>query len=387
MRPQLQSVELSIVIPCLDEAATVGLCIATARDCLRRLGIRGEVIVADNGSTDGSVDIAAAEGARVVRVGARGYGAALAGGIAAARGEFVVMGDADQSYDFAELDAFVDRLRDGYDLVVGNRFAGGIETGAMPKLHRHIGNPVLTRLGRLFFGCPIGDIYCGLRGFRRDAIVDLDLRATGMEFALEMVVKSTLKGLRVGEVPTILSVDGRGRAPHLRTWRDGWRSLRFFLLYSPAWLFLYPGLAAIVLGGTGMTLLAIRTRTIGDLHFDVHTLLYASILVVIGYQAVIFALSARLFAMSEGLLPPSRRLSRVLGVASLEVGVAAGTLLLAIGLGGSIYALLHWERHSFGRLDYEHTLRFVIPSAVLIALGSQTVLASFFLGILSLKRR
>ncbi len=381
------AVELSVVIPCLDEAATLGVCVAKALEFFERLGIEGEVVVADNGSTDGSRELAVASGARLVDVPERGYGAALAAGIAAARGEFVIMGDADDSYDFSKLDAFVAGLRAGNDLVVGNRFSGGIRPGAMPALHRYFGNPALTFISRRFFGSPAGDVYCGLRGFRRSAIQELDLRSTGMEFAIEMVVKSSLHRLRIVEVPTTLSPDGRDRAPHLRTWRDGWRSLRFLLLYSPSWLFLYPGILMIAVGSVVMALLALRTRTIGGVTFDVHTLLYAAFAVIIGYQAVIFSAGAKLFAVTEGLLPPTPRSSRLLGVATLEVAIAVGLVLFALGLGGSIFSVVRWENRAFGRLDYADTLRVVIPSAALLALGSQTILAGFFLSLLGLKRR
>ena len=344
-------------------------------------------MVADNGSSDGSPAIALASGARLVEVAEPGYGSALAGGIAAAGGEFVIMGDGDDSYDFSRLDDFVSRLREGNDLVVGNRFLGGIEPGAMPVLHRRLGNPALTEIGKRLFRTPCGDIYCGLRGFRRSAIQELDLRSTGMEFAIEMVVKASLYGLRVTEVPTTLAPDGRGRPPHLRTWRDGWRSLRFLLLYSPNWLFLYPGLVMMACGLVATVLLALRPRTIGGVTFDVHTLLYAAVAVIIGYQAVIFSAGAKLFAVSEGLLPPSPRWTRFFGIATLEIGLLVGALLLAIGLAGSIYAVVHWETASFGPLDYADTLRVVIPSAALLTLGSQTVLAAFFLSLLGLKRR
>jgi glycosyltransferase involved in cell wall biosynthesis len=379
--------ELSVVIPCLNEAATIGVCVEKARASFDRLGIAGEVVVADNGSTDGSQEIAVRCGARVVPVPEKGYGNALAAGIEAAAGELVIMGDADDSYDFSELDGFVDGLRGGADLVLGNRFEGGIRPGAMPFLHRRLGNPVLTAISRRLFSSPAGDIYCGLRGFRRTAILDLDLRSGGMEFAIEMVVKSSLHGLRIEEVPTTLSPDGRDRAPHLRTWRDGWRSLRFLLLYSPSWLFLYPGLIAMGVGTVVMALLAARSRTIGGITFDAHTLLYAAVAVIIGYQAVIFALGARLFAIAEGLLPPSEGWSRLFRVVKLEVGLVTGFALFALGLAGSVAALVHWGDNAFGPLRYATTLRLVIPSAALLAIGSQTILASFFLSILALRRR
>jgi glycosyltransferase involved in cell wall biosynthesis len=381
------SPEFSVVIPCLNEAATISICVEKALVSMQRLGRSGEVVVADNGSTDGSQALALAAGARIVHVRERGYGSALAAGIAAAAGEFVIMGDADDSYDFSRLEGFVEGLRGGHDLVLGNRFSGGIQPGAMPFLHRRLGNPILTLISKRLFGSPAGDIYCGLRGFRRSAIQDLDLRSTGMEFAIEMVVKSSLRGLRITEVPTVLSLDGRNQKPHLRTWRDGWRSLRFLLLYSPSWLFLYPGLALMIVGSTGTILLSIRARTIGGVTFDAHTLLYAAVAVIIGYQAVIFSVGARLFAISEGLLPSSPQWERLFRIVTLELGLLGGFVMFSVGLGGSIYALLRWGDSSFGPLNYASTLRFVIPSAALLAIGSQTILASFFISILGLRRR
>jgi glycosyltransferase involved in cell wall biosynthesis len=379
-------VEFSVVIPCLNEAATISTCVREACESLRRLGIDGEVIVADNGSADGSQELAVTNGARVVEVTRRGYGSALAAGIAAAQGTYVIMGDADGSYDFAHLDLFVERLRAGDDLVVGNRFTGGIQRGAMPFLHRYLGNPLLTLLAKRMFRSPVGDIYCGLRGFRESAIQQLDLRSTGMEFAIEMVVKSSLHGLRVVEVPTTLAPDQPGREPHLRTWRDGWRSLRFLLVYSPSWLFLYPGAALMLVGTVVSCFLAIRPRTIAGTTFDVHTLLYASVAIVIGYQAVIFSAGATIFAVAEGLLPVSARWNRLFRVITLEVGILVGVVLFGLGLAGSIYAIVHWERLSFGRLDYASWMRRIIPATTLLALGSQTILASFFMSILGLKR-
>src|SRR6202162_265595 len=294
-------VELSVVMPCLDEAATVGICVKKAIDALERHGIRGEVIVADNGSTDGSQQIARDFGARVVPVERRGYGSALQAGIAAARGQFVLMGDADDTYDFSQLDEFVAKLREGYDLVMGNRFRGKILPGAMPALHRYLGNPVLTGLGRLFFKSPVGDFHCGLRAFRKDEIEQLELRTLGMEFASEMIVKATAFGLRVTEIPTTLAPDRRYRAPHLRTWRDGWRHLRFLLLYSPRWLFLYPGIALFLIGnGVGLWLLP-GPRNIGLVTIDVHTLLFAAMIVLIGFQSILFAVFSKVFAITEGL--------------------------------------------------------------------------------------
>ena len=372
--------ELTILMPCLNEAATVGACVDAAVAALRVSGATGEVIVADNGSTDGSQEIAAARGARIVAVPERGYGAALLAGIASARGRYVVMADADQSYDFAQADAYLHKLREGYDLVMGNRFQGGIAPGAMPALHRYLGNPVLSGLGRLFFASPVGDFHAGMRGFRRDAILGLDLRTTGMEFASEMIVRASLAGLRITEVPTTLSPDKRGRPPHLRTWRDGWRHLRFLLLYSPRWLFLYPGALLLAAGLISGALLLPTPR--------VHTLVYAAAAVLIGYQTVLFALFTKIFAINVGLLPEDPRLNRVFRVATLELGLAIGALLLLAGFVGSIWALAVWDATSFGELDASSvTMRIVIASATAIALGFQTILSSFFFSILGLRRR
>jgi glycosyltransferase involved in cell wall biosynthesis len=380
-------VEVSIVMPCLNEAESLGICIQKASDALQALGISGEVIIADNGSSDGSQAIARDLGARVVDVETRGYGSALLGGISAACGGFIIMGDADDSYDFAAIGPFVEKLRQGYDLVMGNRFAGGIRPGAMPSLHRYLGNPVLSRVGRLFFRSPVSDFHCGLRGFRKDAIDRLDLRTTGMEFASEMIVKATLMDLRITEVPTTLSPARRTRQPHLRTWRDGWRHLRFLLVYSPRWLFLYPGaflmLAGLVVGGW----LIPGPRRIGGVGFDVHTLLYAAGAIIIGFQSVVFAFFTKIFAISEGLLPEDPRLTKAFKYITLETGLAAGSLLVAAGLAGSVYSFLHWSLSSFGPLDTTHTLRIVIPSLTALMLGSEVILSSFFLSVLGMSRR
>jgi glycosyltransferase involved in cell wall biosynthesis len=380
------AVELSIVMPCLNEAETLAVCIEKARQSLAALHCAGEVIVADNGSTDGSQQIAAACGARVVHVEAKGYGKALMGGIAAARGRYVIMGDADDSYDFSNLGPFVEKLREGYELVMGNRFQGGIRPGAMPPLHQYFGNPLLSGIGRMFFHSPCGDFQCGLRGFSKEAIERLHLRTTGMEFASEMVVKATLSHLRIAEVPTTLSPDGRSRSPHLRTWRDGWRYLRFLLLYSPRWLFLYPGLALMLMGLlTGLWILS-GPLTVGGVNFDVHTLLYVAMAVVIGFQAVIFALFTKVFAISEGLLPEDARLNRLLCWVKLEEGLVVGVLLLLFGLGTSIYALSNWGAHAFGPLDPFSVLRVIIPAVTALVLGCQVILSSFFLSVLRLRR-
>ena len=385
---QAEAIELSVVMPCLNEAETLERCIRKAQRALEEANTSGEVVIADNGSTDGSVEIAERAGARVVHVKAKGYGNALMGGIAAARGKFIVMGDADDSYDFGHIPRFVDELRRGADLVMGNRFRGGIQKGAMPALHQYFGNPALTRIGRLFFrNRNVGDFYCGLRGFRKQAYERLGLRTTGMEFATEMVVKATLLKMRVAEVPTTLSPDGRSRPPHLRTWRDGWRTLRFFLLYSPRWLFLYPGLTLMLLGTLLGAWLLPASRTVAGVTFDVHTLLYAAAFVLLGFQAIAFAVFTKLFAISEGLLPPDPALDKAFRYITLEVGLVLGALLILAGLGVSIYAVGFWRSQHFGALDYPQTMRLVIPASLFLTLGVQTVFVSFFLSVLGLRRR
>ena len=383
-----QRLELSIVMPCLNEAATVADCVKQARAALTKYGINGEVIVADNGSTDGSRDLATAAGARVVPVPVRGYGSALLAGIASARGEYVVMGDADGSYDFMAIDTFLAKLREGYDLVMGNRFKGGVAEGAMPFLHRWLGNPVLSFLGRLFFSSDIGDFHSGLRGFRRSPILALDLRTTGMEFASEMVVKAAVQDLRITEIPVTLGPDKRGRPPHLRTWRDGWRHLRFLLLYSPRWLFLYPGAALMLIGMLVGVWLLPGERALGSVRLDIHTLVYASAAVVLGYQSVIFALFTKTFAISEGLLPEDPRLTRLYRYVTLETGIVAGIALVIVGLALAVSAIGLWQTQGFGPIvDVPRTLRIVIVSSLAITLGVQTFFASFFLSVLGLSRR
>lgn len=379
--------ELSIVLPCLNEAATVATCVDKARAFLDRAGIDGEVVVADNGSSDGSAELAAARGARVVQVAEKGYGRALAEGIAAARGGFVIMADADDSYDLSHLDDIVEGLRQGWDLVMGNRFRGGIAPGAMPFLHRYLGNPVLSGLGRLFFSSPCRDFHCGLRGFRRDAVLRLDLRTTGMEYASEMVVKATLAGLRITEVPTTLVPDGRGTPSKLRTWRDGWRHLRFLLLFSPRWLFLYPGLVLMTTGVVLGVWLLPGPRQVGGLTLDVHTLLYATAAVLIGFKAVSFAVLTKAFATAEGLLPPASRWTRWEPHLTLETGLAAGAGLVVAGVAGSILAVRVWGAASFGELEPTVMLRIVIPAATASVLGFELMLASFFLSVLRLRRK
>jgi hypothetical protein len=349
------------------------------------MGLSAEIVVADNGSADGSQAVARESGARVVAVAQRGYGNALAAGIAAANGRYIIMGDGDDSYDFGNLEPFVAALQSGTDLVVGNRFQGGVRPGAMPFLHKYLGNPALTLIGKWFFRIPVGDVYCGLRGFRRSAVQNLELRSQGMEFALEMIVKAKLHHLKIGEVPTTLSPDGRGRPPHLRTWRDGWRSLRFFLLFSPRWLFLYPGMLLTVLGLATILWLLPAPRRAGTVTLDVHTMLYGAVAVLVGFQAIVFATFARLIAIQDGLVPrdpqPERRVLRF----TLERGLGFGLALIVAGLVGSVYALGAWQQQSFGHLNYPHTMRIVIPSALGIALGFQVIVSSFFFGIIGLR--
>lgn len=381
-----RQIELSVVMPCLNERETVGVCVRKAWVALREAGISGEVIVADNGSTDGSIAIAEAEGARVVHVGEKGYGSALKGGILAAQGEYVLMADSDDSYDFTHIPRFLSQLRSGADLVMGNRFRGGIAKGAMPPLHRYLGNPVLTAIGRFLFPSPCEDFHCGIRAFRRDSFRRMDIRSIGMEFASEMVVKASLFEMRVSEIPTTLSPDGRSHAPHLRSWRDGWRHLRFLLMYSPRWLFLYPGFALMLLGIAGCAWLLPGPRVIDGIGFDVHTLLYAFVAVLLGFQLVAFAVFTKVFAISEGLLPRDPRMDRVFHYITLETGLIVGAVLLAVGIGGSIFAVSGWAVSSFGALDPSHMLRIVMPAVFALTLGTQIVFSSFFLSILGLRR-
>jgi glycosyltransferase involved in cell wall biosynthesis len=378
--------ELTILMPCLDEAATVGNCVQKARAFLRRSGIDGEVLVADNGSSDDSRARAEQAGARVIEVAERGYGAALAAGIAAARGRFVIMGDADDSYDFGRLDAFVGKLREGYPLVMGNRFRGGIRPGAMPPLHRYLGNPVLSFLGRLFFRTRVGDFHCGLRGFDRAAVRGLDLRTKGMEFASELVVKAALARWRIAEVPTTLDPDGRSREPHLRSWRDGWRHLRFLLLFSPRWLFFYPGLALLVLGTALTAVLYFAPLRVGGAGLDIHSMLYASAGALLGMQLCLFGLFGRVSAQNAGLLPRQQGVERLLGVLTLERGLLVG---LAAALGGLLWsaaAFWQWREAGFGALDPRVMMRDTIPAATLMVGGMEIMLASFLLSLLTWKK-
>jgi glycosyltransferase involved in cell wall biosynthesis len=376
------AMELSIVMPCLDEARTVGTCVRKAVAYLDLHGIRGEVIVADNGSTDGSQAIARGLGARVVSVSARGYGSALRAGIEAARGRFVIMGDSDDSYDFSALDPFISKLREGYQLVMGNRFRGGIKRGAMPPLHRYLGNPVLTTIGRLFFRSDCGDFHCGLRGFERDAILSLDLQAPGMEFASEMVVKATISNLRIAEVPTTLSPDGRNRRPHLRSWRDGWRHLRLLLLFSPRWLFLYPGTAVFLLGLAGTLTLFAGDVTLGNIAFAERSMVITAAAINIGFEAMLFWIFANTIAIQRGLLMPHPRFERLRRAMPLERGLALGTTLILVGLVAFTGAISEWSGAGFGPLVGGEAMRLVIVSGTTLVLGTQILYGSVFLYVL-----
>jgi glycosyltransferase involved in cell wall biosynthesis len=380
-----ESIELTILMPCLNEAETLESCIRQAHSFLRSHSIAGEIIIADNGSTDGSIEIANANGARVIHVANRGYGAALIGGIAAASGRFVAMGDADDSYDFGSLMPFVEKLRAGADLVMGNRFAGGIAPGAMPALHRLVGNPILSFLGRLFFKIKVRDFHCGLRAFRRESILGLGLQTSGMEFASEMVVKSSLNGLQLAEVPTPLRKDGRSRPPHLRSFRDGWRHLRFLLIFSPRWLLLYPGIATMIVGLLATTLLLFGPRSIGTIGFDVGTLLYGVALTIIGYQAVLFAVLSRVYAQEEGFLPRKPGIEAWQRRGSIEGGALAGLLILICGFAASLASLARWRSAGYGNLNPSQTVRGVVPALLGLTLGSQTLLGGAFLSILRIR--
>jgi len=379
--------ELTVLMPCLNESETIEVCVKKASRWLAENGVEGEVLIADNGSTDGSQQLAEKLGARVVPVPLRGYGAALQTGIQNARGKYVVMGDADDSYDFSNLGPFLAKLREGYQLVMGNRFLGGIQPGAMPPLHKYLGNPVLTTIGRVLFRSECKDFHCGLRGFDRDAILALDLRTTGMEFASEMVVKATLNKLRITEVPTTLAKDGRSRPPHLRSWRDGWRHLRFLLMYSPRWLFLFPGFLAILCGLVLGALVIPGPFYLGHVGLDINTLLFSSALIVIGYQAVLFAVFTKIFAIQQKLLPADPSFEAPFRYISLESGLIAGVLLILTGLVLCASAFAFWGRHDFGPLNPEHTMRLFIPGIAALMLGVQTVFSSFYLSILGLSRR
>lgn len=377
----MPAIELTVLMPCLNEVRTVATCVSAARQFLEDSGIAGEVLVADNGSTDGSQERAREAGACVIHVPRRGYGAALMAGIEAARGRYVIMGDSDDSYDFSALRAFLNSLRGGAQLVVGNRFRGGIAPGAMPPLHRFLGNPVLSFCGRLFFRAPIGDFHCGLRGFSREAVQRLGLVSPGMEFASEMIAKAALARLRIEEVPTTLRPDGRGRPPHLRTWRDGWRHLRFLLLFCPRWLFLYPGLMLMVIGLAGFALGATGTR--GSSPLGIHSLLYMAAATVLGAQIVQLALLTKWVGIISGVVPPQRWLTSLSPYLKVENGLLAGVVLASVGLGWSAWLTWDWGTAGFGALDPSETMRVAIPAVTLMILGGQVAAGSLFAGALN----
>ena len=379
--------ELTLLMPCLNEADTLGTCIDKALSFLRKHNVAGEVLIADNGSTDNSHEIAARHGARVVKITQKGYGSALLGGIAMAKGRYIIMGDADDSYDFTNLMPFLQELRNGRQLVMGNRFRGGIKPGAMPSLHRYLGNPVLTGIGRLFFKSTVGDFHCGLRGFDRESIDQLDLQSSGMELASEMVVKATLNGLRITEVPTTLSPDGRNRPPHLRSWRDGWRHLRFLLMYSPRWLFLYPGLFLFFTGLAILFWLLPGPRQLGSINLDIHTMLFGSATTILGVQSLSFALFAKLYGINAGFLPSSDWLVKLLTEFRLERALILGMALFVAGLGGSGCAFYFWGAGAFGELIPSSMMRLIIPSVTAMVIGTQIGLSAFMLSVLKIPVR
>ena len=377
-------IELSVVLPCLDEAETLEICIHKALECFAANDVVGQVIIADNGSTDGSIEIAERLGAQVVHVTARGYGSALYHGTKAAAGKYVIMADADDSYDLTGLMGFLEKLRDGYDLVMGNRFAGGIAPGAMPIMNRYVGNPILSGIGRLFFQCPAKDFHCGMRGFAKTAFEQMDLRTTGMEYASEMVIKATVENMKICEVPTTLSPDGRSREPHLRPWRDGWRHLRFMLLFSPRWLFLYPGMLLMAVGLVLGTRLLISSVHIGELELGIHTLIYCAGMLSIGFQLVSFSVLASVFAAQTGLAPPSPRLKRLFRFVTLESSLLAGGLLVLAGLIPTFLSVQVWWEQGFGPLQPGQITKYVILAVVALMLGAQLIFNGFFLSLLGL---
>jgi glycosyltransferase involved in cell wall biosynthesis len=382
-----KTMELTILMPCLNEAETLASCIRKAKKFLSSSYITGEVLVSDNGSTDGSMEIAVKEGARLVNAPEKGYGSALLAGIEAAAGKYIIMGDADDSYDFSSLQPFVDRLRQGYDLVMGNRFRGVIEKGAMPFLHRYLGNPVLSGIGRLFFNIGIGDFHSGLRGFSRSSIISIGLNTVGMEFASEMVVKAALHGLKITEVPVVLHHDGRSRPPHLRSWRDGWRHLKFLLMFSPKWLFLYPGLLLILLGLIGTCVLSIAPVRINNISLDVHTLLYCVLAVILGVQTVSFSVITNTYARTVKLYPVNDRLMDFISSFSVEIGVLVGTVLFISGLALSAAGITIWGRTGFGNLMPSQMLRILLPAVLAMAIGWQFIFTSLLLGIFRIKTK
>ena len=382
----MEKVELTILMPCLNEAETLEICINKASRFLSNHNIVGEILIADNGSTDGSQEIAERNGARVVAIAQKGYGSALIGGIENALGEYIIMGDADDSYDFSNLMPFVEKLREGYELVMGNRFKGGIAKGAMPPLHKYLGNPVLSTIGKIFYRSDINDFHCGLRGFQKEAISKLNLQTSGMEFASEMVVKSTLHKLKMAEVPTTLSPDGRSRPPHLRSWRDGWRHLKFLLIHSPRWLFLYPGLFFFIVGLILMSVLTLSPFSIGHVIFDVNTLLYGAMFAILGVQLTSFSIFSKVYSMNVGIIPKEDKFIKRISAFSLEAGIITGLFFFLLGLGTSIYAISFWGGENFGPLDHERIMRITIPSITSIVIGVQIIFSSFYLYTFEVKK-
>lgn len=382
-----REIELTILMPCLNEAETLEICIKKAMSFLTDNNVDGEVLIADNGSTDGSQDIATRNGARVVNIEQKGYGSALRGGSENARGKYVIMGDADDSYNFLNLMPFLEKLREGFELVMGNRFKGGIEKGAMPPLHKYLGNPVLSFIGRIFYPSEIKDFHCGLRGYNRAAIKSLQLQTTGMEYASEMVVQATLHKLRMIEVPTTLSPDGRTRPPHLRSWRDGWRHLKFLMMYSPNWTFLYPGLILSVVGLLMMVIIGVGPTKIGNVNFGINTMMYGSASLLVGANISLFSMFTKAYALSSGFIPNSPKTIGIFEKFTVEKGVVIGGVLTLLGIAATIFAFIIWGNNSFGNLQPESIMKITIPATTLIAIGIELIFASFFLGILEIERK
>jgi glycosyltransferase involved in cell wall biosynthesis len=381
---ETKDIELTILMPCLNEAETLEICINKAIKSLKENNINGEVLIADNGSTDGSKEIAIKNGARVIDVPTKGYGSALIEGTKQALGKFIIMGDSDDSYDFSNIMPFVDKLREGYDLVMGNRFKGGIEKGAMPWSHKYIGTPVISFIGRLFYKSKIGDFNCGMRGYRKQAILDLDLKCTGMEYASEMIVEASLNDLKIAEIPTTLKKDGRNRPPHLKSFSDGWRHLKFLLMYSPTWLFLIPGLILMTIGLIGTIAFMFGNLKIASVVLGVHSRLYLGAMVVVGFQMIIFSLFAKTYAVNSGMHPKVDRISKFIKKITLEKGLLAGIILTIIGIGLTIYAMVIWEQAEWGRLNPVDVMPITIPAVYLIIIGVQLTFSSFFLGVLNI---
>jgi len=380
-----REIELTILMPCLNEAETLEICIKKAMSFLTDNNVDGEVLIADNGSTDGSQEIAIRNGARVANIAQKGYGSALRGGSENARGRYVIMGDADDSYNFLNLMPFLEKLREGYELVMGNRFKGGIEKGAMPPLHKYLGNPVLSFIGRIFYPSDIKDFHCGLRGYNRASIQSLQLQTTGMEYASEMVVQATLHKLRMIEVPTTLSPDGRSRPPHLRSWRDGWRHLKFLMMYSPDWTFLYPGLILSVIGLVMMVAIGIGPTKIGNVNFGINTMMYGSASLLVGVNISLFSMFTKAYALSSGFIPNSPKTIGIFEKFTVEKGVVIGVVLTVLGIAATILAFVIWGNNSFGQLQPESIMKITIPATTLIAIGIELIFASFFLGILEIE--